>query len=56
MVIQHLWSVYSENSGVILLTCPQSVPFLGGQIPEKDSLGSNPHLCTPYLWDTGQVP
>lgn len=49
--IQHLWSVYSENSGLILLTCPQRAQF-----PEKDSLGSNPHLRTPYLWDTGKVP
>lgn len=54
--IQHFWSVYSENSGMILHTFPPRVQFPVGQIPGKDSLGSNPHLRTPYLWDTGQVP
>lgn len=46
-VIQHLWSVYSENSGMILLTRPQRVHFPVGQIPEPDSLGPNPHLLPP---------
>lgn len=46
-VIQHLWSVYAENSGRILITCPQRVHFPMRQIPDPDSLGPNPHPPSP---------